>query len=262
MAGQLKGIDAVTRQIAALTEIGERIRQSGDFGEIKKHKDVMEQLRLLARRLRAGNDVRNAAFREAMESRRALGRLLIQMKEEGKLDRGGDPTKDRCHDGNGTDNRCRDGNGSITLEDLEISGQESSRCQLLARIPDEPLLAAMELVEKNPDGEMLLKDFLGLGRWYAGRVSEEAEEDEEERLARERAEAEALAIKQGRDAFGAVLKGYFQMIQTIGEIGGYDRLTAGWPKDAVREFRNTLRLCREKFQEGEKELGRIEDVRD
>ena len=71
MGTDLKTIDAVNRQIDALTEIGRQIRECGDIGEIKKHKDTMEQLRLLAKRLGAGIPVLNAAWKETMKSRRS-----------------------------------------------------------------------------------------------------------------------------------------------------------------------------------------------
>ena len=98
----------------------------------------MEQLRLLAKQLKAGNDVRNAAFKaRPCSPRRALGLLLIEMREKGELRSGRARPPE-----NGKKNRSPDGTGLFDLEVLGLTKNESSRCQILARIPDDTLAGA------------------------------------------------------------------------------------------------------------------------
>jgi hypothetical protein len=266
MPGEIKGIDATTQQIAALAEIGRQIRQSGDIRRINQHKDEMIRLRLLAKGLGAHLEMLNAAWKEALQDRRAIGRMLIEMKEKGQRQPGGRPPK----------KPSLDAMVIPDLDDLGLTLSESSRSQALAYIPDETLANAIEAVEKN-GGELVTRHFIEIGQWFKKHkddAQEEEQTDEEEadehpeQEQEQEAEAEGAegaeeeespAIRRGQQAWNDILQGYFRIVNSIHEMGGAVALVEGWKADAVREFAGTFQLVTDKLGEIRDQLRRIAD---
>jgi hypothetical protein len=288
MGTDLKTIDAVNRQIDALTEIGRQIRECGDIGEIKKHKDTMEQLRLLAKRLGAGIPVLNAAWKETMKSRRALGRMLIDMKERGELDRGGGERKrpvlrDRSHGGS----------GGVNLGKLGLSDNESSRSQYLALIPDELLWESVERAEKE-GRELITRAFVELGIWVKRQQEEEEIPDPEPEpepdpepepeattaddqgqpdaspSAEGNGQAEASgdapgdkapSLRGGEHPWEPILRGYCRIVDSIGDMGGVDVLARGWKGAPIGQLAGTFDMMINRLTAIRDELRRIANER-
>lgn len=97
-----------------------------------------------------------SAIEAKLRRERAMGMLLATLKKAGLLDRGGRPAKIK------TDNTL----SSVSLADLRIRPEQSSRWQVEARVPEEEFITWIEKM-KACDGEIssaaLRRLAMGLG---------------------------------------------------------------------------------------------------
>lgn len=98
------------------------LRGCRDINLVLEIRDVAVAAREFARVRRVGLEAYNAAQDLVLRSERRLGEFL----EKAELHAGGRPKK----------NRSTEVTGSLTLEDLELTKNESSRAQKLAAIPE------------------------------------------------------------------------------------------------------------------------------
>jgi hypothetical protein len=232
VAGELKGIDEITRQIEVLKHAATEIRGCREVGKVKRVADWAQMIKLAARRVGASIEVQNEATEAALKARHWEGTLLRDMpKPRNQHDC---PSRDGRGDGAGSD----DGPALAPLRELGITYNESSRAQCIARIPEDRMAEAIDDIKSRGE-ELAIDDFLKWGRRLRAM-------DEGAELAGQLESPEEKARRGFKRWSGWVhdVAAYFGRLRDVGGIGAVIR---GWDAAKRREYRELLRETGDKF---------------
>jgi site-specific DNA-methyltransferase (adenine-specific) len=133
-------IQPLPREIQLLEQASAFLAECQDLDEVKSLRDKAEAIRLYQKKIGASQRSQNAAAEIKLRAERRLGELLRSMPKHN-----GDP---RSHD-------------VTRLRDLEIGKMESSRCQVIAAVPESEFNGTIaEAVRSNREltsREMIVK---------------------------------------------------------------------------------------------------------
>lgn len=162
------------RALVFLSGADRLIEKAETVGEAKDVADTARAVEVWARRTRKGPEVIAKAVRYQGRAERRLGELLTSMKERGE------------REGSGGDRKSKSQNGILKpqLKDLGVTAKESSRAQLLARMPANAFETSLVMADK--------KIFLGT-IVRAAKAQEKEKKRAEEKAATEKAESAAVA---------------------------------------------------------------------
>ena len=156
-----KAIRVMPREIVLLEQAAAFLAECQDLDELRSLRDKAEAIRLYQKKIGDSQRSQNAAAAIKVRAERRMGELLAKRTPAPRGVKGRGKSKRKLTDTMSVN--------SPSLKDLEVSEQESSRCQAIAAIPAEEFEEAVNgAVEGNK--ELTSKDLVKKGRTHQRRA--------------------------------------------------------------------------------------------